>query len=144
MLLCGFTATWAAQKVTVAETANGTVVVDKPNATAGETVTVTVTPAPDYQIAKSDIVVEATIDPGSAQVPGLKDVGPGVGLKIELQGNDPADLRTERTYTFTMPEAPLDVLITATFTAVTYYTVTVDPNITNGSVEPDKTQAVAG
>ena len=144
MLLCGFTATWAAQKVTVAETQNGTVVVDKPNATAGETVTVTVTPAPDYQIAKSDIVVEATIDPGSAQVPGLKDVGPGVGLKIELQGDDPADLRTERTYTFTMPEAPLDVLITATFTAVTYYTVTVDPNITNGSVEPDKTQAVAG
>lgn len=144
MLLCGFTATWAAQKVTVAETSNGTVVVDKPNATAGETVTVTVTPAPDYQIAKSDIVVEATIDPGSAQVPGLKDVGPGVGLKIELQGNDPADLRTERTYTFTMPEAPLDVLITATFTAVTYYTVTVDPNIANGSVEPDKTQAVAG
>ena len=144
MLLCGFTATWAAQKVTVAETQNGTVVVDKPNATAGETVTVTVTPAPDYQIAKSDIVVEATIDPGSAQVPGLKAEGPGVGLKIELQGDDPADLRTERTYTFTMPEAPLDVLITATFKGVTYYTVTVDPNIENGSVEPDKTQAVAG
>ena len=144
MLMCGFTATWAAQKVTVATTQNGTVVVDKPNATAGETVTVTVTPAPDYQIAKSDIVVEATIDPGSAQVPGLKAEGPDVGLKIELQGDDPADLRTERTYTFTMPEAPLDVLITATFKGVTYYTVTVDPNIENGGVEADKTRAVEG
>ena len=144
MLLCGFAATWAAQKVTVASTQNGTVVVDNANATAGETVTVTVTPDPDYQIAKSDIVVEATIDPGSAQVPGLKAEGPGVGVKIELQGDDPADLRTERTYTFTMPEAPLDVLITATFKGVTYYTVTVDPNIANGSVEPDKTQAVEG
>lgn len=143
MLLCGFSATWAAQKVTVAETQNGTVVVDKPNATAGETVTLTVTPATDYQIAKSDIVVEATIDPGSAQVPSLKDQGPGVGLKIELQGDDPADLRTERTYTFTMPEAPLDVLITATFTGVTYFNVTV-ADIEHGSVVPDKTQALEG
>ncbi len=144
MLLCGFTATWAAQKVTVAATQNGTVVVDKPNATAGETVTVTVTPATDYQIAKSDIVVEATIDPGSAQVPGLKAEGPGVGLKIELQGDDPSDLRQERTYTFVMPEAPLDVLITATFKGVTYYNVTIDSNIENGSVEADKNRAVEG
>ena len=141
MLLCGFTATWAAQKVTVATTQNGSVVVDKPNATAGETVTVTVTPAPDYQIAKSDIVVEATIDPGNAQVPGLKDVGPGVGLKIELQGDDPADLRTERTYTFTMPEAPLNVLITAHFSGVIEYNITISPDIVNGTVTSNKTTA---
>jgi hypothetical protein len=133
------------QHVTVAPgIVGGTITVDNPDATAGETVTVKVTPAPDYQIAKSDIVVEATIDPGSAQVPGLKAEGPDVGLKIELQGDDPADLRTERTYTFTMPEAPLDVLITATFKGVTYYTVTVDPNIENGGVEADKTRAVEG
>ena len=141
MLLCGFAATWAAQKVTVASTQNGTVVVDNANATAGETVTVTVTPDPDYQIAKSDIVVEATIDPGNAQVPGLKDVGPGVGLKIELQGDDPADLRTERTYTFTMPEAPLNVLITAHFSGVIEYNITISPDIVNGTVTSNKTTA---
>lgn len=143
MLTCGISAAWAQQHVTVANTQNGTVVVDKPNATAGETVTVTVTPATDYQIAKSDIVVEAIIDPGNAQAPGLKAEGPGVGLKIELQGNDPADLRDERTYTFTMPEAPYDVLITATFTGATYFNVTV-ANSEHGSVQADKTQAVEG
>ncbi len=121
----------------------GTVIVDNPDADAGETVTVTVTPSADYQIAKSDIVVEATINPGSAQAPGIKAQGPGVGLMIELQGEDPADLRQERTYTFTMPEAPYDVFITATFTAVTYYNVSV-AEVEHGSIQVDKTRAVEG
>ena len=121
----------------------GTVTVDNPDAEVGETVTVTVTPDTDYQIAKSDILVEATIDPGHAQVPGLKDGGPGVGLPIELQGEDPADMRQERTYTFTMPEAPYDAFITATFTAVTYFNVTI-AETENGSVEADKNRAVEG
>lgn len=141
MLLCCFTATWSAQQVTVAETQNGTVVVDKPNATAGETVTVTVTPATDYQIAKSDIVVEATIDPGNAQAPGLKAEGPDVGYIIELQGDDPANLKESRTYTFTMPEAPLSVLITAHFMGVLEYNISISPDIVNGTVTSDKDKA---
>ena len=141
MLTCGISAAWAQQHVTVDNTQNGTVSVDNASPAAGDVVTVTVTPDAGYQIAKSNIVVEATIDPGHAQVPGLKAEGPGVGFTIELQGDDPADLRDERTYTFTMPEAPYDVLITATFNGVTYFNVTVG-NIENGSVEVDKTQAV--
>ena len=141
MLLCGFTATWAAQKVTVATTQNGTVVVDKPNATAGETVTITVTPDAGYQIAKSDIEAEAIIDPGNAQAPGLKVDGPNVGMKIELQGDDPANLKESRTYTFTMPEAPLSVLITAHFMGVLEYNISISPGIVNGTVTSDKDKA---
>lgn len=142
MLTCGISAAWAAeQHVTVAPTTGGTVTVDKATATAGETVTITVTPDAGYQIAKSDIVAEATIDPGNAQAPGLKADGPNVGYKIELQGDDPASLNEARTYTFTMPESPLNVLITAHFSGVIDYNITISPDIVNGTVTSDKTTA---
>ena len=142
MLTCGISAAWAAeQHVTVAPTTGGTVTVDKATATAGETVTITVTPDAGYQIAKSDIVAEATIDPGNAQAPGLKADGPNVGYKIELQGDDPASLKETRTYTFTMPDAPLNVLITAHFSGVLDYNITISPDIVNGTVTSDKTTA---
>lgn len=121
----------------------GTVSVDNPDAEAGETVTVTVTPNSGFQIAKSDVKAEATIHPGQAQLPGIKAEGPSVGMIIELVGDDPADLRQERTYTFTMPEVPYDVLITATFTPVNYYNVVI-ADIEHGNVEADKNQAVEG
>lgn len=142
MLTCGISAAWAAeQHVTVAPTTGGTVTVDKATAAAGETVTITVTPDAGYQIAKSDIVAEATIDPGNAQAPGLKADGPNVGYKIELQGDDPASLKEARTYTFTMPESPLNVLITAHFSGVIDYNITISPDIVNGTVTSDKTTA---
>lgn len=142
MLTCGISAAWAAeQHVTVAPTTGGTVTVDKATAAAGETVTITVTPDAGYQIAKSDIVAEATIDPGNAQAPGLKADGPNVGYKIELQGDDPASLKETRTYTFTMPDAPLNVLITAHFSGVLDYNITISPDIVNGTVTSDKTTA---
>ena len=142
MLTCGIAAAWAAeQHVTVAPTTGGTVTVDKATAAAGETVTITVTPDAGYQIAKSDIVAEATIDPGNAQAPGLKADGPNVGYKIELQGDDPASLKETRTYTFTMPESPLHVLITAHFSGVIDYDITISPDIVNGTVTSDKTRA---
>ncbi len=142
MLTCGISAAWAAeQHVTVAPTTGGAVTVDKATAAAGETVTITVTPDAGYQIAKSDIVAEATIDPGNAQAPGLKADGPNVGYKIELQGDDPASLKEARTYTFTMPDAPLNVLITAHFSGVLDYNITISPDIVNGTVTSDKTTA---
>ena len=141
MLTCGISAAWAQQHVTVAPTTGGTVTVDKATAAAGETVTITVTPDAGYQIAKSDIVAEATIDPGNAQAPGLKADGPNVGYKIELQGDDPASLKETRTYTFTMPDAPLNVLITAHFSGVLDYNITISPDIVNGTVTSDKTTA---
>ncbi len=145
MLLCGFTAAWAAQTVTVAINPAGTGTVDvNPTApAAGATVTLTVTPAEGYKIAKSDIVAEATINPGSAQLPRPKDAGPNVGKILELQGEDPADLSAARDYTFTMPEEPLNVLVTANFTGIPLFNITV-ADIQNGSVVPDKTQAAEG
>ena len=116
LLLCGLTTTLAAQKVVIAETQGGTITVDKPNATAGETVMLTVTPDNGYEIRKAGVIAEATIDPGYAHAPRLMETGPTVGLYIELVGDDPSDLGQERTYTFTMPESPLNVLINATFT----------------------------
>ena len=142
MLTWCISAAWAAeQHVTVAPTTGGAVTVDKATAAAGETVTITVTPDAGYQIAKSDIVAEATIDPGNAQAPGLKADGPNVGYKIELQGDDPASLKEARTYTFTMPDAPLNVLITAHFSGVLDYNITISPDIVNGTVTSDKTTA---
>lgn len=140
MLTCGFGAAWAEQHVTVATTQNGTVTVDKPAATASETVTITVTPAAGFQIAKSDIVAEAIIDPGSSHAPVFSTDGPTVGLLIELQGDDPANLQDERTYTFVMPDEPYSVLITSTFTSSTAYNITILES-ENGSVTADKSQA---
>ena len=129
MLTCGITAAWAQQHVTVSPTA------------AGSTVTITVTPEAGYQIAKSDIEVVATIDPGNAQAPIINATGPNVGYKIELQGDDPANLKETRTYTFTMPEAPLCVLITAHFMGVLEYNISISPDIVNGTVTSDKDKA---
>ncbi len=145
MLLCGFTAAWAAQTVNVVinPAGTGTVAVSPTAPAAGATVTLTVTPAEGYKIAKSDIVAEATINPGSAQLPRPKDAGPNVGMILELQGDDPADLSAAREYTFTMPEEPLNVLVTANFTGIPLFNITV-AGIQNGRVVPDKTQAAEG
>ena len=141
MLTCGIAAAWAQQHVTIADATGGTVTVDNAAPAAGETVTITVTPDAGYQIAKSDIEAEAIIDPGNAQAPGLKVDGPNVGMKIELQGDDPANLKESRTYTFTMPEAPLSVLITAHFMGVLEYNISISPDIVNGTVTSDKDKA---
>lgn len=141
MLTCGISAAWAQQHVTIADATGGTVTVDNAAPAAGETVTITVTPDAGYQIAKSDIEAEAIIDPGNAQAPGLKVDGPNVGMKIELQGDDPANLKESRTYTFTMPEAPLSVLITAHFMGVLEYNISISPDVVNGTVTSDQDKA---
>ena len=141
MLTCGITAAWAQQHVTVSPTTGGTVTVGTETPAAGSTVTITVTPEAGYQIAKSDIEVVATIDPGNAQAPIINATGPNVGYKIELQGDDPANLKETRTYTFTMPEAPLCVLITAHFMGVLEYNISISPDIVNGTVTSDKDKA---
>ncbi len=95
--------------------ANGTVAVDKATANPGETVTITVTPANGFYAEKSDVKAEKTIDGGSAQAPGLKAGNPGVGSFVDIQGDAPADISGVATYTFTMPEAPYGVQVSAEF-----------------------------
>lgn len=94
--------------------ANGTVAVDKATADPGETVTITVTPNPGFYAEKSDVKAEKTIDGGSAQAPGLK-ANPGVGSFVDIQGDAPTDISGVATYTFTMPEAPYGVQVSAEF-----------------------------
>ena len=119
MLMLAFSLQASAAPVTVKAAANGTIKVDKTTANPGETVTITVTPAASYYIEKADLKAEKTIDGGSAQVPGLKANGPGVGSYVDINGNEPADVSQVTTYTFTMPEAPYGVQVSGEFKACT-------------------------
>ncbi len=58
-------------------------------------VTITVTPADGYQIAKEDIIVVATLPVGQIQTR-----APQIALMLTLDGDDPADLSQPRDYTF--------------------------------------------
>ena len=109
--------------VTVKQSANGTVAVDKPNAAAGETVTITVTPNEGFYTTKDLIKAEKTIGGGSAQAPGLKVDGPGVGSPVTVSGDPTNTVDKVNTYTFVMPEDPYGVQVSAEFKActVTYF-----------------------
>lgn len=133
VLLCGTTAAQSAQTVTIATVVNGIVTVDSSTHDAGDVVTVTVTPDAGYYIQRDDITVEATIDPGRAHAPGHSNAAPQVGYYIDLQGDQPDDPSIEASYTFTMPEEPYDVLITAHFQheQVTHVTELAECNLTD-------------
>lgn len=95
---------------------HGSVAVDKPNATAGETVTITVTPDEGYYAESSNVTLEKTVDPGSANAPGLRVDGPSVGGDtFNPNGSALATHSEPAQYTFIMPEAPYGVLVDAEF-----------------------------
>ena len=100
---------------------NGTVTVDKPEALAGETVTITVTPNFGYAATSSDVNIELTIDPSHSRAPRRI---PAPGEIVHLTGDVRATHDAPATYTFTMPEYPLCVLISANFTKLPMYRVT--------------------
>ena len=133
-LMLGSAALWAQQTVTVVPGVNGTVEVDNDTPAAGDIVTITVTPAPGYQVTKEDVVAEVTIDPGSANAP-LRPKDISVGEFLELTGDTPSDPTQAATYTFEMPASPLNVRVSATFTeAPVFYTVTIDENVEHGTI----------
>lgn len=99
---------------------NGTVTVDKTEAMAGETVTITVTPAYGYAATSSDVNIELTIDPSNSRAPSRI---PAPGKSIHPTGDARATHDAPATYTFTMPEYPLCVLISANFTQLPLYSV---------------------
>ncbi|MBO4870589.1 MAG: leucine-rich repeat protein, partial [Muribaculaceae bacterium] len=128
---------WAApaQRVHIAEAEHGAVAADNMNPEDGATVTLTVTPDAGYRL--KDISVQAVIDPGNAQAPHRVE-GPGVGIPVTL-----TTVTEGQTYTFEMPVAPYEVLVTSEFELVDY-TVTVADGIENGTVEADKQTANYG
>ena len=141
VLLCGMTAAWGAQQVSVSATSNGQVTFSPEAPTAGQTVTITVTPNQGYCIHKSDIVVKKTIDAGSAQGPARI----GIAGNIEISGTEPSNPTVEAQYTFTMPEEPYGARIDATFSEAPVFNITVD-NALNGTVSiyQNKTTAIPG
>ncbi len=104
------TITYAPQPVTVKSgIQNGNVTVDPTQATPGQTITITATPAEGYYIEVGNITVEKTINGGSAQAPPLKG-NPGVGQFITdiVAGEN-------NTFTFAMPESPYGAQVSAEF-----------------------------
>ena len=78
----------------------GTVVVSGYDTSAGDgsvVVTITVSPAEGYKIAKRDILVVSTV-PAS----GTREGSPSIADNLQLNGDDPEDLTKERNYTFTV------------------------------------------
>lgn len=124
---------------------NGTVAVDKATANPGETVTITVTPDMGYYAVKENVKAEMTVDGGSAQAPRLNVLSNmPVGRYVEVQGNAPADVSGEASYTFTMPDAPYGVQVSAEFLARIPISIDMLPLIpdqpyTGSEITPDVT-----
>ena len=104
-------------KITVNAATNGAVTSDKTTAAAGETVTLTVTPASGYELNT---------------------------LKVNNGDVTVTEVSTNK-YTFTMPAKAVTVAATfkAEVVAPTLYTVTIK-SVTNGTVTADKMSAEAG
>ena len=113
LLMCSM-ASFAASKVEIAGTTNGTIT----SSLSGQTCTLTVTPASGYYIRKSDITVQKTVVFGSRTRGDIP-----VADNLTLSGDDPAALSAVRTYTFVIPEG-YNAYVTATFTACTAVTLT--------------------
>ena len=86
---------------------NGTVTVDKTEAMAGA-------------VTSSDVNIDFTIDPGNSRAPHR---APALGETFLPVGDARATHDFPATYTFTMPEYPLCVLISAKFTQLPVHTV---------------------
>ena len=98
MVSMGLKAQDAQMKVLFSDFTGGTV---ETEAIEGQKVTITVTPAEGFFIAKSDMEVIAVKDPASAT---RGDEGISVGSALELIGDDPEDLTESREYSFVVPE----------------------------------------
>ncbi len=88
----------------------GSITLNKTKAVQGETVTLTVTPDYGYVCNKDNITIELTIEADIAQAPRR---APQVGDKIQLEGDAQATHDAPATYTFTMPEYPYGVVLSA-------------------------------
>ena len=116
MMLFVSTITSAQSTIQVMTVTNGTVSVDKANASKGELVTITVTPDEGYYFQKENLEVAKTVNPASTR----GDVP--IAAPIEVSGLDPADLSVARSYTFTVPDDGYVLQVSATFMARTAIT----------------------
>ena len=103
----------------------GTVTVSE----SGTTRTITITPSKGYYLIKNGVSALRTI---TTNTPSVRNKTPGIDEgTITISGEYPTDLSGETTLTFTMPESPYDVEITADFgnrIDITNATLTLDNN----------------
>lgn len=123
----------AVAPIEVETATGGTIAVNKSSAIPGETITITVTPGEGNYIERDNITVEKTVNGGSAQAPGRNATGPGVGSFVDVTGDPTNSVDQVNTYTFTMPEAPYGVMVSAEFLARIALT---EDNVGDISVQP--------
>ena len=94
----------ADQQVTVAALTNGTVSVDKPTASTGETVTLTISPAEGFRLKNGSLLVEQVTQSSNGDSGNLRRsaVG-GIGLFVGVNRTSVA------TYSFVMPATDVEV-----------------------------------
>lgn len=88
---------------------NGAITVDKPEASPGETVTITVTSSYGYAAMSSNVTIELTIDLGHSLAPRLI---PAPSETFHPTGDARATHDMPGTYTLTMPDNPFYMLST--------------------------------
>ena len=110
---------------------NGTVTVDKKEADVDEAVTITLTA--DEGCRLKSVTVEKVATTGQAD---SRAAVPGIGDFVEPTDNG------DGTWSFQMPAN--DVLVSAVFEVIPVFNITVDENITNGTVTVDKETAEEG
>ena len=133
-LACSALTCWSAQQVVVMNADHGSLSVDKPAATGGDLVTITVSPQLGYYTTASDLRAEVTIDPGYGHAP---QRAPQVGELLEL-----TEVTAGVSYTFIMPEDPYDVQVSTTFHAIDYAINIVNEG--NGEVQCGQSTATVG
>ena len=118
---------WAGE-VTIIVTPNnaaGTVVASQ--ASAGQTCTITVTPASGYYLTVENLTAVTTLDGGGMQAPMRRDIGFSDETLTITPTNADADPSGVTTYTFTMPaDEYINVEVTAGFQSL----ITISPSVT--------------
>ena len=142
LLLCS-TNTWAGSFVVPiiqvdgqANEAGGTVTIDKPEATAGETVTITAKPNDGYYLDPANVTVIKTIDGAFAQT---RDATLSTPLTVTHASGD--DITGEATFTFVMPDTGKDGVLYGAEVTVNFQTRT---DISTATVTADGTFAYTG
>lgn len=124
----------------------GAVTINPTEASAGETVTITVTPGEGFYAENQDITVEAWGDPGIAHAPRRAENpdAPGIKFELEVNGDALATNTSPGTYTFVMPDYPLEAKVTVNFQECVTLTAEMFNDIANQdwtgeAIEPEVT-----
>ena len=114
---------FAQQRVTIVATGQGSVVADKPEALAGETVTLTVSADEGWRLKKGSLLVEQVTDSQSDSASVTRSMAPAVGSFVAVSRLD------DNSYTFVMPANDVEISAVFSDNPVARPTITYDaPN----------------